>query len=186
MANADSSEAKSHFMAGAAVGVALGVAVTLGGMLLARHTQRGVVTIDVNELGRIVETQVDHVHVDELASWIVEGRKDYVLIDIRTPQEYARDRIPGAINVPLAQLGRADITANRKIVLYGQGGIHAAQAWMFLRALGHKGAYALLGGLEEWQDAYVNPELPDHPTADDKALYAKRVKLAEALAKLGK
>jgi len=179
-------QTRKQFWIGLGSGVVLGAVLAGIVAMFAGETRKGVVTIDTNELGRIVETQVDHVHVDELASWIVEGRNDYVLIDIRTPQEYARDRIPGAINVPLSQLGRADIMANRKIVLYGQGGIHAAQAWMFLKALGHKGAYALLGGLEEWQDAYVNPELPDDATAEDKALYAKRLKVAAALAKLGK
>jgi len=186
MAESGTAKAQSNFWPGVAVGVALGIAVTLAGLMYGRATQRGVVTIDVNELGRIVETQVDHVTVDELASWIVEGRNDYVLIDIRPPKEFAADRIPGAINVPLSQLGRADIAANRKIVLYGQGGIHAAQAWMFLRALGRKDAYALLGGLEEWQDAYVHPDLAPDASAEEKALFAKRAKVAEALAKLGK
>ena len=174
------------FMLGLAAGVAMGVALTLIAGAITSPPRKGLATIDVDELGPIVENRLDHVFVDDLAGWIIEGRKDFVVVDIRKPDEYSAYHIPGAVNVPLSQLGRSNITAQPKIVVYSSGGIHAAQAWFFLKALGHKGSYTLFGGLEEWRDAYVEPVAPADPSAADKALYDKRVAMAAALAKMGR
>jgi 3-mercaptopyruvate sulfurtransferase SseA len=43
------------------------------------------------------------------------------------------------------------------IVLISDGGAHAAQAWVFLRALGHEHVVFLRGGLGEWLDDVMNP-----------------------------
>lgn len=168
------------FVAGLAAGAVAGAALAYA--VAASPPRQGVATIDVGELGLIVENKLDHVFVDELAGWIVEGRKDFVVVDIRKPDEYAAYHIPGAINVPLSQLGRSDIAAQPKIIVYSSGGIHAAQAWFFLKALGHKGSYTLFGGLEEWRDAYVEPVAPEAPSAADQALHEKRLAIAAALA----
>ena len=177
---------RSFFLGGLAAGLVVGAMLTLVAAATVSSQRKGVATIDTNELGLIVENKLDHVFVDDLAGWIIEGRKDFVVVDIRKPDEYAAYHIPGAVNVPLTQLGRSDITAQPKIVLYSSGGIHASQAWFFLKALGHKGSYTLFGGLEEWRDAYVEPVAPEAPSAADKALYDRRVAIAAALARMGR
>jgi len=63
-----------------------------------------------------------------------------------------------------AGLGRQE-----KLVLYSEGGIHSAQAWMLLRAQGFKSVYMLKGGLDEWKDQVVFPVVPDNPTLDERA-----------------
>jgi 3-mercaptopyruvate sulfurtransferase SseA len=42
-------------------------------------------------------------------------------------------------------------------VLVSDGGAHAAQGWVFLRALGIAHVYFLRGGLGEWLDDVMNP-----------------------------
>jgi hypothetical protein len=59
-----------------------------------RHTLdtrylRGAVTLNTRELADIVESEVDHITVDELADWITQDRADYRLIDVRDPESYA-------------------------------------------------------------------------------------------------
>ena len=55
--------------------------------------------------------------------------------------------VPTAERVPLDSLAHVRFAADETIVLYSEGGAHAAQAWVFLRALGYDNVYFLRGGL---------------------------------------
>ena len=140
----------------------LGVlALALGAIALFAQPQRGpFVKLDARELALVVEKEVDHVKAPELAAWIIEGRSDYRLLDLRTAQEYATYHIPSAENVQLSGLADYPLQRNEKIVLYSEGGIHSAQAWMLLRAQGYAAVYMVLGGLEAWKDEVLFPSLP--------------------------
>ena len=46
---------------------------------------------------------------------------------------------------------------NEKIILYSEGGIHSAQAWFLLKAMGYKSVYMLRGGLDDWKDLVLFP-----------------------------
>jgi hypothetical protein len=139
------------------------LAVALGTLALFAQPHRGpFVKLDSRELASVVEAEVDHVAAAELAAWIVEGRADYRLLDLRTEQEYAAYHIPTAENVPLTGLADYPLLRNEKIVLYSAGGIHSAQAWMLLRARGYDGVYMVLGGLDAWKDEVLFPS----PAAD--------------------
>jgi rhodanese-related sulfurtransferase len=141
------------------------LAFVLGvGALFMSPTRGGAVSIEPDELAVMVQKEVDHVTPDDLADWIVAGRADYRLIDLRDETAYAEYHIPGAELVPVAQLPQADLARNEKIVLYSDGGIHSAQAWFLLKARGYKGVYILLGGLDSWRDTVVFPVLADDPT----------------------
>jgi rhodanese-related sulfurtransferase len=124
---------------------ALALLLGLGALFISPATG-GAVSIRPDELARIVQTEVDHVTPDDLADWIVQGRADYRLIDLRDERSYAEYHIPGAELVPITQLADASLARNERIVLYSDGGIHSAQAWFLLRARGYRGVYILLGG----------------------------------------
>lgn len=54
-----------------------------------------------------------------------------VLVDVRSPQEYRQGHIPGAVNVPLQDLGRVSAVAPDKatpLFVYCQSGGRSAQA----------------------------------------------------------
>lgn len=130
-------------------------------------------TIDEQELARVVETTVDHVSPQELADWIIQGKADFRLIDLRTEKEFNEYRIPGAENVPLTSLMNHGLSTQEKIVLYSDGGIHSAQAWFLLRAKGYRAAYMLFGGLEEWKDKVLFPKLAANATPAETVEFAK-------------
>ncbi len=136
------------------------------------------VVIDERELALLIQREADHVTVDDLATWIVEGRMEIRLIDLRDPAAHAAGTIPGAENVPLADLPAAGIEPGERVVLFSQGQTHAAQAWMLLRARGVRNAYSLLGGMDEWNDRILFPELPAEPTPDQAAEVERRRALA--------
>jgi len=54
------------------------------------------VTIDTVDLAGIVQREVDHINPVDLSDWIVKGKSDYRLIDLRTQAEFDQYHIPGA------------------------------------------------------------------------------------------
>jgi len=144
-------------------------AVALGAVALFAAPYPGSkVTLDARELALVVGTEADHVEAPELATWIIENRADYRLVDLRTEREFAVYSIPTAVNIPMSVLPEAGLGRQEKIVLYSEGGIHSAQAWMLLKAQGHKSVYMLKGGLDEWKDQVVFPVVADNPTPAER------------------
>jgi rhodanese-related sulfurtransferase len=123
-------------------------------------------TIDVAELARAVADEEDHVSAVELARWLRAQRTGLRLVDVRTASEFAAYHIPGAEHVPLEQLASARFAADETIVLYSEMGVHGGQAWVFLRALGHRHVVFLRNGLHEWLDDVMSPTIAaDAPAA---------------------
>jgi hypothetical protein len=141
--------------------------------VFARPTQGGSVTLSPQELAVIVQKEVDHVRPLELADWIIKGRVDYRLIDLRDEQAFAAYHIPGAENIQLAALPSSDLARNEKVVLYSDGGIHAAQAWFLLRAKGFRAVYMLFGGLDGWKEEVLFPTIAADAPASQPADIAK-------------
>lgn len=144
-------------------------AVALGAVALFAAPYPGSkVTLDARELALVVGTEADHVEAPELATWIIENRADYRLVDLRTEREFATYSIPTAVNIPVSVLPEAGLGRQEKIVLYSEGGIHSAQAWMLLKAQSYKSVYMLKGGLDEWKDQVVFPVVADNPTPAER------------------
>jgi rhodanese-related sulfurtransferase len=147
------------------------VACVLGaGALLAHPTTGATVRIDPQELAVIVQRGADRVAPLELASWIIEGRTGYRLIDLRDESQYAAYHIPTAENIPLPALPTADLARNEKIVVYSDDGASSAQAWFLLRAKGYAGAYMIAGGIGGWKQDVLFPVLRE---GADQASIAK-------------
>jgi len=145
-------------------------AVALGAVALVAVPYPGSkVTLDAKELALVVGTEADHVEAPELAAWIIQSRADYRLVDLRSAAEFAQYHIPTAVNVPMNVLTDAGLGRQEKLVLYSEGGIHSAQAWMLLKAQGYKSVYMLKGGLDEWKDQVVFPVVADNPTPGERA-----------------
>lgn len=122
----------------------------------------------------------DHVEPSQLADWIIEGRADYLLLDLRSPEDFTTYHIPGAQALPLAELNRDSFARNERLVFYSEGSVHSAQAWVLLKALGFPHVYLLKGGLEAWKEEVLHPLSPETSApAREQIAFAKR----EAVAK---
>lgn len=75
---------------------------------------------------------------------------NYLIIDVRSKNEYAEGHINGAINIPLSVIKKENykIPKNKKILLYCQSGTRSKKAGKILEDLGYKEIYNLKGGLE--------------------------------------
>lgn len=157
------------------------VAILLGAgaLLIGNFGREGKVTLDTRELAAIVEGEVDHVTPEELADWLIAGRQDFRLVDLRPESDFESYHIPGAARIAIPDLEAAALPRNEKIVLYSEEGIHSAQAWMLLKARKYPGVYILLGGLAGWKDHVLFPVQPaeDAPVAE-RAAFARAAEIA--------
>jgi len=156
------------------------LALALGVAALFAQVQPGrTLTLHEKDLLTTIERQEDHVTPNELAGWIIAGRSDYRLMDLRDAKAFAEYHLPTAENVPLGALTDPEPARNEKLVLYSDGGIHASQAWLLLRAKGYRSAYTLLGGLEGWKDEVLFPSLPSDANAQEQARFERAVAVAK-------
>lgn len=157
-------------MLGAAA-LALGVAAPFAGAAPGRNEADG--RIDVAALAHMVAAQQDHVSALDLARWIRDRRPGLRVVDVRAPEAFARFAIPTAENLPIAQIPDARFRDDETIILYSEGGAHAAQAWVFLKAAGVRNVYFIAGGLGDWFDEVLSPAVPAAPPPAEAAHYAE-------------
>ncbi|HEU4629788.1 MAG TPA: rhodanese-like domain-containing protein [Gemmatimonadaceae bacterium] len=124
---------------------------------------------------RAVAREEDHVTALELAAWIRDRRPGLRILDLRSPAEFDAYHVPGAERADIQAVPSLPFRAGETIVLYSEGGTHAAQAWLLLRALGYRRVYFLRGGLYEWLEQVIDPVLP---AGDDAATRAERARIA--------
>jgi rhodanese-related sulfurtransferase len=77
-----------------------------------------------------------------------------VVIDVRTPEEYVAGHVPGALNIPVEEVGSriSEVTAPHGVALYCMVGPRARKGETALLAAGYRhGLYHLEGGLAAWK-----------------------------------
>jgi rhodanese-related sulfurtransferase len=134
--------------------------------------------IDVRALAAAVGREEDHVTALELAQWIRDRKAGLRVIDVRSAEEFDAYHLPTAENILVDALVGTSFDPTDTLVLYSEGGAHAAQAWVFLRALGYSRVFCLRGGVDDWLDDVMNPTLADDAPAQAKADFARVVELS--------
>lgn len=76
-----------------------------------------------------------------------------VVIDARNATQYAKEHIPGAINIEWRQVlaKSGDIPKNKPVLIYCNTGTLSAQAGFALRVSGWENVRILQGGFSEWK-----------------------------------
>jgi len=134
-----------------------------------------------------VSTRTQFISPETLADMIVKKDPMLQLIDVRSQDEFEKFSLPGAINIPVADLLsekyleiiNQDVKMN---VFYSNSTLTANEAWMLTRQLGYSNNYVLEGGLNYWFDAILNPQKPTSTSADEEfAKYDFRMGASQAL-----
>ncbi len=94
---------------------------------------------------------------------ITQSGEDFLLIDVREPDEFATASIGGAVLIPLGQL-QTSLTQlepyrDKRIVCHCHHGGRSLRAAMGLRQLGFAGAQSMAGGIDQWSEL-INPQVP--------------------------
>jgi rhodanese-related sulfurtransferase len=80
-----------------------------------------------------------------------EAGEDFLLLDVRTPQEHAAQAITGSYLLPLQELGSRidELPKNKEIVVYCRVGNRSAYACSYLSRMGYS-VKNLEGGIMTW------------------------------------
>ena len=104
------------------------------------------------------EQSYRQINMDEAIA-MMEAESDYIILDVRTPEEFSEKHIPGAINVANETIGSKEIPElpdkDQLILVYCRSGNRSKQASEKLVALGYTNIVEF-GGINDWQGEVVS------------------------------
>ncbi|WP_009632933.1 molybdopterin-synthase adenylyltransferase MoeB [Synechocystis sp. PCC 7509] len=110
---------------------------------------------------------LSEITVQQLQALIESGAKDFVLLDVRNPNEYEIAQIPGSVLVPLPDIENGQGVAKVKELLNGHRliahckmGGRSAKALAILKEAGIEGTN-VVGGIAAWSRE-VDPSVPEY------------------------
>ncbi len=93
------------------------------------------------------------------------GERDFTLIDVREPNEFEINRIPGSVLVPKGEFlnGNAigDLPSDKPIVLHCKSGVRSAEVLAIVKGAGYADAVHVGGGVVAWVNQ-VDASQPDY------------------------
>lgn len=103
-----------------------------------------------------------HIDVHAVKQMLDRG-DDFLLLDCREPDEYAKARIEGAVLLPMSQLrerwGELEAHRHRHIVVHCHHGGRSQQVTQWLRRQQFPRVQNMAGGIDEWSQA-IDPSVP--------------------------
>jgi adenylyltransferase/sulfurtransferase len=99
-------------------------------------------------------TSAPEISVEDLKSKFA-ANEDFLLIDVREPEEFAQSRIPGSVLIPVA--GFVDASAfkllprDKEIILHCHSGIRSATCLALIQKAGFTNSRHLDGGIVAWE-----------------------------------
>jgi adenylyltransferase/sulfurtransferase len=113
------------------------------------------------------ETDVPEMTVQELKQLMRQKANDYVLIDVRNPNEYEIAKIPGATLIPLSEIEDGSgvekvkqLTNGHRLIAHCKMGGRSAKALRILKDAGIEGTN-LKGGIRAWSQE-VDSSVPEY------------------------
>jgi rhodanese-related sulfurtransferase len=100
---------------------------------------------------------------DQLAYFISEADSAIQIVDIRNHNDFRRQSLPGAVNIPFERIFNKD---NEKIfrqkdlnkIIVDEEDHLPMQAWILAMQAGYTGTYILKGGMTEWDSIVMLSE----------------------------
>ena len=106
------------------------------------------------------ESTYRQINAEEAAA-MMEEESSYIILDVRTAQEYSEKHIPGAINIPNETIGTEDIPElpdkEQLILVYCRSGNRSKQASEKLVKQGYTNIVEF-GGINDWTGETVSGE----------------------------
>lgn len=101
------------------------------------------------------KARVREVTPDEVRAMRAD-KQDFVLLDVREPNEVAMGRVPGAMPIARGVLESAvetRVPRGRRVVVYCASGNRSALAADTLQQMGYSDVLSMRGGIRGWADA---------------------------------
>jgi len=113
----------------------------------------------------VVDSTINVKQLAEMLKARERGEKDFVLIDVREPNEYDIVSIPGSVLIPKDKFLMGDALANlpidKQIVLHCKVGGRSAEVLAAVKGAGFKDAIHVGGGVLAWV-SQIEPEKPTY------------------------
>lgn len=97
-----------------------------------------------------------------------EGTREFVLVDVREPNEYEINKIPGSVLIPKGEFlnGNAleqlpSVDSGTQVVLHCKSGVRSAEALAVLKGAGYDDAVHVGGGVVAWVNQ-IDPSQPSY------------------------
>lgn len=100
----------------------------------------------------------------------LDRKEDFLLLDVRTPEEYNQWNIPGSINMPLQTLDSSKLPKDKEIACLCAHGMRSQYASQMLKAKGFN-AISVFGGMSAWNSVYDLVKLSDDAQSASFSLY---------------
>ena len=104
------------------------------------------------------EASYRQIGMDEAVAMMAE-ESNYILLDVRTPEEFSEKHIPGAVNIPNETIGTEEIPElpdkAQLILVYCRSGNRSKQASEKLVRLGYTNIVEF-GGINDWPGETVS------------------------------
>jgi len=108
------------------------------------------------------------ISVATLEQWLKErenGERDFVLVDVREPNEYEINKIPGSVLIPKGDFlnGSAieQLPQDKPVVLHCKSGVRSAEALAVVKGAGFGDAVHVGGGVVAWVNQ-IDPSQPSY------------------------
>ena len=94
-----------------------------------------------------------------------EGTRDFVLVDVREPNEYEINRIPGSVLIPKGDFlnGSAleQLPSDKQVVMHCKTGVRSAETLAIVKDAGYADAVHVGGGVVAWVNQ-IDPSQPSY------------------------
>ena len=108
------------------------------------------------------------ISVATLEQWLKErdnGERDFVLVDVREPNEFEINKIPGSVLIPKGEFlnGKAiaELPQDKQVVLHCKSGVRSAEALAVVKGAGFGDAVHVGGGVVAWVNQ-IDPSQPSY------------------------
>jgi len=113
------------------------------------------------------QAEMDEMSVQELKQLIDSGTSDFVLLDVRNPNEYEIAQIPGSTLIPLSEIESGEaipkvkqLVNGHRLIAHCKMGGRSAKALGLLKEAGIEGTN-VKGGIQAWSRE-VDPAVPEY------------------------
>lgn len=94
-----------------------------------------------------------------------EGTRDFVLVDVREPNEFEINRIPGSVLIPKGDFlnGSAleQLPSDKQVVMHCKSGVRSAETLAIVKGAGYADAVHVGGGVVAWVNQ-IDPSQPSY------------------------
>ncbi|MEZ5082944.1 MAG: rhodanese-like domain-containing protein [Bacteroidales bacterium] len=150
-----------------------------GGLIFLPKTNRSN-EISPKTLAKEINDPARFLSVDNIAARMINEDPSFLVVDVRSAEEFDLFTLPNALSVPLHDIANPDWEdylnqEEMDVIFFSNGDLYADQAWILCARKGFKNLYVMEGGLNQWFSNIMQPTAPPETAPSEEFdLYAFR------------